>query len=210
MPALVRLGLTGGIGSGKSTVAGLLAASGAAVVDADAIAHELTAAGGLALAPIAAAFGNNVISPTGALERDKMRALIHTNADARHLLESIIHPLVAQQTQTLASAYADAGRTCIVFDVPLLVESASWRQRVDDVLVVDCTPEVQINRVMARSHLTRAEVEKIIASQADRPRRLAAADTVIFNNALSLAELADEVHQIACHFGLSSTQQLAY
>ncbi len=204
MLPLVRLGLTGGIGSGKSTVARLLAHRGAAVVDADAIARELTAPGGLAMPAVALTFGHDFINPDGALDRDKMRALVYADPTARQRLESIIHPLVGQETQKQASIAASEGRPCIVFDVPLLVESATWRQKVNQVLVVDCTPEVQIHRVMERSHLTRSEVEKIMASQASRERRLGAADTVIFNVGLSLAELAQEVGQIAHRFGLSS------
>ena len=201
---VVRLGLTGGIGSGKSTVAGLLAARGAAVVDADAIARELTAPGGLAMPSIAVTFGQDFMTPAGALDREKMRALVYTDPRARKQLESIIHPLVGLETQNQASIAANEGRPCIVFDIPLLVESPSWRQKVDHVLVVDCTPEVQISRVMARSPLTRNDIEKIMSSQAGRERRLGAADTVIFNVGLSLAELADEVRQISHRFGLSS------
>lgn len=204
MLPLVRLGLTGGIGSGKSTVAQLLADRGAAVVDADAIARELTAPGGLAMPSITVIFGQDFMTPAGALEREKMRTLIHTDPTARKRLESIIHPLVGLETQRQAASAAGEGRACVVFDIPLLVESLTWRQKVDHVLVVDCTPEVQISRVMARSHLTRDAIEKIMASQAGRERRLGAADTVIFNVALSLAELADEVRQISHRFGLSS------
>ena len=204
MAALVRLGLTGGIGSGKSTVASLLAERGAAVIDADAIARDLTASGGLAMPAIGLTFGQDFITPEGALDRDKMRALAFADPTTRKRLESIIHPLVAQETQRLATIAAGDGRTCIVFDVPLLVESPTWRQKVDRVLVVDCTPEVQISRVMARNHLTREAIEKIIASQAKRECRLAAADAVIFNVNLSLAKLADEVQQISHRFELSS------
>jgi dephospho-CoA kinase len=200
---VIRLGLTGGIGSGKSTVASLLAHRGAAVVDADAIARELTAPGGLAMPTVALTFGHDFISPAGALDRDKMRTLVYADPTARQRLESIIHPLIGQETQKQASTAASEGRACIVFDVPLLVESATWRQRVDQVLVVDCTPEVQVQRVMERSQLTRNEVEKIMAAQAGRERRLGVADTVIFNVGLSLAELAEEIRQIAPRFGLS-------
>jgi dephospho-CoA kinase len=202
--SVVRLGLTGGIGSGKSTVASFLAGRGAAVVDADAIARELTAPGGLAMPSIVAAFGPDFMTPAGALDRERMRDLAYTDSAARQRLESIVHPLVALETQSRDAAATREGRTCIVFDIPLLVESSAWRGKVDHVLVVDCTPEVQISRVMARSHLTRPDVEKIMASQAKREHRLGAADTVIFNARLSLEELADEVRQISHRFGLSS------
>jgi dephospho-CoA kinase len=200
----VRLGLTGGIGSGKSTIAALLAQQGAGVIDADAISRQLTAEGGLAMPAIAAAFGSEFVTPAGALERDSMRQLVHSDAHARQKLEAIIHPLVGQETSRQAALFAGQGCSCIVFDVPLLVESPFWRKNVDHVLVVDCTPEVQISRVMARSQLARAEIQKIIASQASRERRLCAADSVLFNVGLSLAALAAEVRQISTRFGLSS------
>ena len=204
MAPVVRLGLTGGIGSGKSTVASLLAARGAAVVDADAIARELTAPNGLAMAMIADTFGQDFITSAGALDRDKMRTLAYSDPTVRKRLESIIHPLVARETQSQASIAATDGRVCIVFDIPLLVESPIWRQKVDHVLVVDCTPEAQVSRVMARSRLTRNAIEKIISSQAGREQRLCAADTVIFNVDVTLESLADEVRQISHRFGLSS------
>ena len=200
----IRLGLTGGIGSGKSTVAQLMAKAGSAVVDADAIARELTAPYGLAMASIVEIFGPDMITSEGALNRDKMRSLIYSEPSARRRLESIIHPLVKLETESRAALAFSAGYNCIVFDIPLLVESGSWRQHLDYVLVVDCTPEVQIQRVMARNQLARTESEKIIASQATRGCRLGAADAVIFNNVLSLDELAAVVNQIIQRFGLSS------
>jgi dephospho-CoA kinase len=200
----VRLGLTGGIGSGKSTVAGLLVGLGAGLVDADAISRQLTIAGGLAMSAIAATFGSDFVDASGALARDRMRQLVHTDASARIRLEAIIHPLVGQESRRQAALLAEQACPCIVFDVPLLVESAHWRGDLDHVLVVDCTTEKQIDRVMARNQLSRAEVEKIIASQASRRLRLAAADSVIFNVGLSLDELAVELQQISARFGLSS------
>lgn len=203
MASMFRLGLTGGIGSGKSTVAGFLAASGAALVDADAISRTLTAPGGLAMPSIEATFGASFVTPAGALDRDKMRTLAHTDTAARKKLEAIIHPLVAQETQRQIVQATREARRCIVFDIPLLVESRTWRQKLDHVLVVDCTPDVQISRVMARSHLTHRNITQIMSSQAGREQRLAAADTVIFNEGLSLEGLADEVHQILPLLGLS-------
>jgi dephospho-CoA kinase len=204
MSTPVRLGLTGGIGSGKSTVAGLLARQGAGVVDADAISRQLTAAGGLAISSIATAFGLDFITTAGALNRDRMRSLIHTDSGARQRLEAIVHPLVGQETRRQASLLAEQGKPCIVFDVPLLVESALWRHNVDHVLVVDCTPEVQIQRVMTRNQLQRQEIEKIILSQASRERRLSAADSVLFNVGLSVEALTSELLQVLNRFGLSS------
>ena len=204
MPFPVRLGLTGGIGSGKSTVANLLIGLGAGLVDADAISRQLSAAGGLAMSAIAATFGSDFVDASGALERDRMRQLVHTDSSARLRLEAIIHPLVGQETRRQAALLAELACPCIVFDVPLLVESPHWRRNLDLVLVIDCTAEVQIGRVMARNQLSRSEVEKIIASQASRSLRLTAADSVIFNVGLSLDELAVELQQISARFGLSS------
>jgi dephospho-CoA kinase len=200
----VRLGLTGGIGSGKSTVAQMLVKLGAGLVDADAIAREVTAPGGLAMTEIARSFGPDFITPEGAMDRDKMRALAYQDPASRQRLEAIIHPLVGQENRNRTELALGQGRTCVVFDIPLLVESRTWRQQLDHVLVVDCTPEVQIIRVMARSQLSRPEVEKIMAVQATRQRRLSAADSIIFNDTLSLPELAAEVQQLGTRFGLSS------
>lgn len=202
MQVVARLGLTGGIGSGKTTVAQLFGRYGAAVIDADAIARSVTAPGGLAIQPIIAGFGNDFITADGALDREKMRELAYSDAGERKRLESIIHPLVGQETERQAKAAIQAGHRCIVFDVPLLVESPHWRQKVDQVLVVDCTPEIQIDRAMARSGLSQTAVENVISSQARRERRLRAADIVIFNVGLSLDELALEIRQISHRFGL--------
>lgn len=202
MRAVTRLGLTGGIGSGKSTVAQMLADLGAAVVDADAISRQTTALGGAAIEPIRQAFGPDFITAAGALDRERMRSLAFSDPDARRRLEQIIHPLVGQETRRQAQVATEAGHRCIVFDIPLLVESAHWRRMLDQVLVLDCSPETQISRVMQRSGLSRPEVEKILASQAGRSARLHAADVVICNDGASLPELGDLVRQLAQRFGL--------
>lgn len=155
------------------------------------------------MAAIATTFGQAFITPTGALDRERMRTLAFTDDTARRRLEAIIHPLVGLEIQRQTIVAAQAGLGCVVFDIPLLVESGHWRQKIDHVLVVDCTPEVQINRVMARNQLQRSDIEKIMASQAGRLQRLKAADTIIFNSDLSLEGLTDEVHQISYRFGLS-------
>jgi dephospho-CoA kinase len=199
---MLRLGLTGGIGSGKTTVAGFLRQHGAVVIDADAISRQVTAVGGLAIEPIRQCFGTDYIAPDGALDRARMRQASFSDASARARLEAIIHPLVGQETARQEAQAVAAGARCIVFDVPLLVESRRWRQRVDTVIVVDCPHEVQTARVMARSALTRDDVDRIIASQAPRLQRLHAADIVIFNAGQSMAQLADQVGQVAQRFGL--------
>lgn len=202
---MIRLGVTGGIGSGKSTVARMLAQRGAVVIDADAISRELTASGGRAIPLIRNAFGEQVVKPDGSLDRDQMRALAFSDSNTRKRLESIIHPLVGEETRSRANAAAARGVPCAVFDIPLLVESGHWRGRLDHVLVADCSPEQQIQRVMARSQLPRSEIEKIIASQATRELRLSGADTVILNDGLTMDQLEREVDQISGRFGLSST-----
>lgn len=202
MGTLTRLGLTGGIGSGKSTVASMLGQLGAAVIDADAISRQVTASGGAAINGIRSAFGAEFITADGALDRDRMRDLVFAKPEARQRLEAIVHPLVRQETARQTQAAIDRSRPCIVYDVPLLIESVHWRQKVDQILVVDCSPEVQIERTMRRSNHTREAVERIMSNQASRAARLRAADMVIFNVGLSLDELAREVHQIAYRFGL--------
>lgn len=198
-----RIGLTGGIGSGKSTVADMLARQGAAIIDADAISRSLTAAGGRALPAIAAQFGAAMIGTDGAMDRQAMRARVFSDAAARQQLETIIHPLVSQLTQEQAQQALARGQRCLVFDVPLLVESGErWRRQLDRVWVVDCNLETQVQRVIARSGLARDEVERIIAQQASRLRRLSCADTVIFNEGLSLDQLRQEVAAAAVRFGL--------
>lgn len=202
MQDVLHIGLTGGIGSGKSTVAAMLAGHGAAVIDADAISRQTTAPGGAAMEQLRREFGANFITADGALDRARMRELVFAQPEARRRLEAIVHPLVGQETARQTQAAQVAGHHCIVFDVPLLAESVHWRQRMDRVLVVDCTPQVQVARTMLRSGLTQAAVEGIMASQTGREARLRVADLVIFNDTLSLSELAEEVRQIALRFGL--------
>jgi len=204
MAQAVRWGLTGGIGSGKSTVAALLQQLGAAVIDADAIARSVTAPGGSAIAGIRAAFGDDFIDATGALDRARMRALAYAEPEARKRLEAIVHPLVGQETWRQAAMAKAAGSRHLVFDVPLLVESSHWRARVDRVLVVDCSAETQMARVMARDALSRDQIQGILAAQAGRVQRLRAADAVICNDGITPEELAQEVASLAQRLGLSS------
>ncbi len=198
-----RIGITGGIGSGKSTVAGMLAARGAAVIDADAISRSLTAAGGRAMAPIAQAFGPHMVDALGALDRQAMRQEVFRNPESKKQLEAILHPLVSQITQEQAQGAIEAGRHVLMFDVPLLVESGErWRQQLDRIVVVDCDAQTQRQRVVARSGLALEEIERIMAQQASRSARLAVADAVIFNQDLPLSELEAKVAQLATNFGL--------
>lgn len=202
MKKLWHLGITGGIGSGKSTVAQLLARYGAAVIDADAISRQTTAIGGAAIEAIGQTFGREFITPDGALDRDRMRAHVFQTPASRKRLEAIIHPLVAQETQRQAEIARAQGRSCLVFDIPLLVESGRWRARLDRVLVVDCREEVQIQRTVQRSGLSVDAVQAIMTNQANRHQRLQAADLVLFNDGLDWEALEREVQQIAQRFGL--------
>ena len=199
---MIKVGLTGGIGSGKSTVLAMLADLGAAIIDADAISRATTTAGGAAIAAIARVFGADFITAAGALDRERMRSHAYADPTARKRLEEIIHPLVGQESARQVQAAMDAGARCIVFDIPLLVESGRWRSQVDRVLVIDCSPETQVARVVARSALKPEEVLAIIAAQAPRALRLAAADVVICNEGLSLEALRDNVVQAARRLGL--------
>ena len=192
-PVTLRIGLTGGIGSGKSTVGALLGKLGACVIDTDAIARQLTDRGGAGIDPIRASFGDDFIDASGALDRSRMRELAFSDPGARRRLEAILHPLIGIETERLARA---TQASIIVFDVPLLVESDHWRARVDRVLVVDCAPETQLARVCARSGWSRDMAQAVIDQQASRSARRACADAVIFNDALSLEELATHVQSL--------------
>lgn len=197
-----RIGLTGGIGSGKSTVLQTLQALGAAPIDADAISRASTAPGGAAIPHIARQFGPEFIDSSGALDRARMREHAYAHPQARRELERIIHPLVGEEIARQVDAALAAGARCIVFDIPLLVETGRWRAQLDRVLVVDCEPETQVARVVARSQLAPDEVRAIIAAQAPRALRLAAADVVVCNEGITLEALRKEVEQAARSFGL--------
>jgi len=196
-PHPLRIGLTGGIGSGKSTVSQMLQALGATLIDADAIAHSMTAPQGAAIAAIAQTFGAAFITADGALNRDRMRDHVFSQPQAKQALEAIIHPLVAQETQRQARDAQAAGYLTLVFDVPLLIEAGRrWRAQVDRVLVVDCLVETQIQRVVARSGLSPDAVANIIATQSSRALKLAAADWVIYNEGITREALQVAVSQL--------------
>lgn len=191
---MFSIGLTGGIGSGKSKVADWLAEWGATVIDTDRIAHELTAPGGAAIEPLRASFGSEAIGADGALDRDWMRARVFADPAARRRLEAVLHPMIDRSVRDQA---ARAQGRYLVFVVPLLVESGRWRDRVDRVCVVDCDPETQVSRVRARSGLTRDTIERIMSAQASRADRLAAADDVIVNDdSTDLDALRQSVFQL--------------
>jgi len=176
------LGLTGGIGSGKTAAANILGELGAGVVDADAIAHQLSVPDGPAIAPLRAAFGDAVIGADGAMDRAAMRNLVFSDPDAKARLEAIIHPLIRAESERRCREAFATGAPYVVMVVPLLVESNSYRERMSRVLVIDCPEETQVARVMARNGLSREEVLRIMATQAGRAQRLAAADDVVAND----------------------------
>ncbi|TFW30384.1 dephospho-CoA kinase [Duganella callida] len=186
------VGLTGGIGCGKSTVADMFAARGASIVDTDQIAHSMTAPGGPAMPAILAEFGPEFVDASGAMDRARMRALVFSDPGAKIRLEAILHPRI--RDAALAAGAAATG-SYVIYAVPLLIESGTWRARVARVLAVDCPVEVQIARVIARNHLPEAQVRAIIASQVSREERLAAADDVIDNGA-GLDALAPQIARL--------------
>lgn len=203
MTAPFSLGLTGGIGSGKTTVANMFAELGATLIDTDLIAHQLTMPGGQAIPAIRAQFGKSTITQEGAMDRAAMRQLVFADQEQKYKLESILHPLIRAETER--AALAATGKYCI-FVVPLLLESGNWKSRVARVLVVDCDEETQIQRVMSRNNLSREQVEAIMRHQASRQQRLAAADDVIVNDddLTSIREQVLHLHQRYLHFADSS------
>lgn len=197
---MFKLGLTGGIGSGKTHVANLLGGWGATVIDTDLIAHQLTAPGGAAIEAIRAAFGAELIDPNGALDRVRMRELVFADAAQRVELEGILHPRIAQEV--VQQAHAATG-LYVVFVVPLLIESGRWRDRIDRLCVVDCEEETQVARVQTRSAIPAETIRRIMAAQVTRAERLAAADDIITNMAsTSLSDLEKQVlvlHKAWCN-----------
>ncbi len=185
------IGLTGGIGSGKSAAADLFAQLGAAVVDTDAIAHELTRPGGAAIPRVREQFGEGCIGPDGAMDRKRVRELVFDDPLAKKRLEALLHPMIRAESQRRIAA-AEGAAPYVVHVVPLLVESLDYHSRVQRVLVVDCAEDVQVERVRQRSGLAEDEIRRIIAAQASRGERLAAADDVIDNSG-PLAALQPQV-----------------
>jgi dephospho-CoA kinase len=198
-----RVALTGGIGSGKTVVSDRLALLGAAVIDSDVIARQITAAGGSAMDAIAQTFGGDFLTPDGALDRARMRAHVFADPLARSRLEAITHPLIQQETARVAASSHAMAAPYQVFAIPLLVESGFNREanhRFARVLTVDCAPETQLARVMERSHLDASQAHAIIDAQASRTARLAIADDVLVNEHKSLTELMVEVDALHLHY----------
>ncbi|MGB9094481.1 MAG: dephospho-CoA kinase [Gallionella sp.] len=195
------VGLTGGIGCGKSTVAELFAGHGAGIIDTDAISRHLTQSGGDAIAAIRAAFGDAYITAEGSLDRARMRGLIFADAGAKQRLERILHPLILEQARLQLEQLQD--RPYVIIAVPLLPESPAFRQLTQRILVVDCSESTQIARVVTRSRMSEAEVRAIIAQQTPRDQRLRIADDVIRNDA-GLDSLAEQV--AALHRNYSARQ----
>lgn len=187
---MFAVGLTGGIGSGKSTVADLFAAHGVPLVDTDLIAHRITAPHGIAMPQIAAKFGDSFVAADGSLDRARMRTLVFSDDGARKRLEGITHPLIRAETER---EQREAQGPYVIVVVPLLVESGSWKTRVNRVLTVDCSVETQISRVMSRNGFSREQVLAIIARQATREARLVAADDIIDNDNAPLKSLKAQV-----------------
>ena len=197
--AFRRIGLTGGIGSGKSTLAQLLVARGVDLIDADALSRQLTAAHGAAMPDIEKVFGLAFIAADGSLARERMRALVFSQPEARMRLQALLHPRILSAVSEQETQLINQGKPLVVLDIPLLVESAHWRQKVDRVLVVDCSQDTQIRRVMQRSGMAAEAVQAIMATQASREKRLAAADWVVANDVDDIGQLEREAQAIVLH-----------
>jgi dephospho-CoA kinase len=189
------VGLTGGIGSGKTLVANMFGAKGAAIIDTDHIAHQLTNVEGAALPAIQSQFGTDFLTPEGAMDRTRMRDHVFANPAAKRLLESILHPMIRMET---ARAASQASGDYLLFVVPLLVESGTWKDQVSRILVVDCPEDLQVKRVVQRNGLSESQVQAIIATQATRAARRAVADDIILNDgdAALLEPEIDRLHTL--------------
>lgn len=194
------IGLTGGIGSGKSAVGHLFAEHGVSVIDTDAIAHALTAPGGAGMPAIRAEFGDSIANAAGALDRSVMRGIVFADPSARKRLEAILHPLIGRESERqILESSKNPASPYVILMVPLLIESGDYRKRVDRIAVVDCAEATQIARVMSRNGLAESEIERILAAQATRVERLAAADDVIDNDG-EIAALGPQVERLHRHY----------
>ncbi|MBK9341068.1 MAG: dephospho-CoA kinase [Rhodoferax sp.] len=205
-----RVGITGGIGSGKSTVATQLKSLGAGVIDADAISRHLTSSHGEAMNAIVEKFGDEYQLADGSLDRSRMRELVFNQKDRRKELEQILHPLIQNEMKNQFETMKTNGIKLVVFDLPLLAESSKWRKNLDKIIVVDCSVETQVSRVLTRdvqnnnrtTPMTRDLVINIIASQASRIDRLKLADVIILNDEITRQQLNDEIGQISEYLSL--------
>ena len=195
MPASFSVGLTGGVGSGKSTIAAMLSKRGAGLIDADAIAHKLTSSGGSAIDSLRESFGADAIATDGALDRARMRARVFSDSGARKQLESLLHPMIRTMMREHAAKLIADGAPYAVYAVPLLIESGNWRSYIDRILLIDCSETTQLARVCSRAGIDHSTAQKIVASQATRPQRLAAADDVLLNEA-PLNEIEPRVQRL--------------
>lgn len=191
-----RIGLTGGIGSGKSTLGQMLQDRGFPVINADDISHTLTAPHGSAIEPIRQQFGPDFITAEGALNRPRMRQLVFNDSQAKQALQALLHPLIFASIRQAEASIQDKGSELVVIDIPLLVESAHWLANLQQVIVVDCEEDTQVMRVMKRNQLSATEVRQIMANQVTRRQRLAAADIVVFNNTDQLTDLKQQAQAI--------------
>jgi len=192
MSGRFSVGLTGGIGSGKTTIANMFASFGASIIDTDVIAHQLTQPGGLAMPAIREQFGDKYLTDDGAMDRARMRELVFADNHQKQKLENILHPLIRQETEKAASLATGA---YLIFVVPLLIESANWRNKVSRILVIDCEEQTQIQRVMTRNNLSEEQVRAIMRAQASRQQRQEAADDLIFNDG-DLSLIRDQVRTL--------------
>jgi dephospho-CoA kinase len=195
-----RIGLTGGIGSGKSTLARFFAEAGVDVIDADAISRQLTAAGGAAMPAIRASFGADFIADDGSMNRDRMRERVFSDKQARMQLQALLHPMITGAIQDQQARIRLKNSFFVIIEIPLLIESNYWRSHIDRVLVVDCDESTQIRRVVQRSQLQADQVSRILAQQANRLQRLAAADWVVNNETDNLDLLKTRAFEIQLHF----------
>ncbi len=210
--SVLNIGLTGGIGSGKSTVSRLLRERGVAVIDLDGISHELTQANGRAMPEIVAQFGADAMQADGALNRAWMRARVFENPELRKKLEAITHPLIAQVTVERAHEWVSAGvQGCVVYDIPLLAEGTFWHEQLDWVVVVETERVTQIERVQARSpQLSVTDIEQIIDAQASPDERRNIANVLINNekNQTNLLNLGLQIDILVRHIGMLAGQQI--
>ena len=205
-----RVGITGGIGSGKSTVTTQLKSLGAGVIDADAISRHLTSSHGEAMNAIVEKFGDEYQLADGSLDRSRMRELVFNQKERRNELEQILHPFIQNDMQNQFETMQECGEKLVVYDLPLLAESLKWRKNLDKIIVVDCSIETQVSRVLARDAqntnnpkpMTRDLVINIINSQASRKDRLKLADVIILNDDITRQQLNEEIAQISKQLGL--------